>query len=979
MAKLYENVFKGKYGVLYARTYNTELDISELNQVKYIPSLYIPTKESSQYKSIVTKENLKKITFKDIKEYRETVKMYESGNITLYGNKSQEFGYIQENFGKPTANDHNFRTLYLDIETAILDEDTPSEITKNDWKPQGERAAMATITSIQMYDTKNKEFYILGLKRDWKNETNFKSKIGNVRYIKCESEENLLKTFIKILTKINPTVIAGWNSTGYDYPYITMRILRVLDGKKDIYVYDKNKKIWRFNRANLDSPYVSQLSPVGLIEHKAVETNYGTQDTFQWIGYFLEDYLELYKKYADAKLTSYSLSSVSGHELGDDKVNHDEFADFAEFYRKDFDTFIVYGIKDVELLYNLDEKLKLIDLAKYLAYTCGVTMNDVKGTVKQWVSFMFNECYQNKEILPIKNFFNSIDTVLLEYAVSEQYKGPRKEEYKRLLSNEETHGQKFIGGWVRGTGKFWKWVFSLDFTSLYPSAQMWANIGIDTLIEPKNLHPELLELRAKYFIYYDKSIEAKKIEELDYRFIREVLNNEKVRNEINEVLTRHNVSATPNGMFFSRKRRSAMSIIIERLIVDRKKYKKLMKTTEQEIEDMKLRIDSLFNEELLELKEKQMLRDKYDTYQLAIKIFLNSNYGAQSGTGTVFAGHIEYFSAAITSTSRIANILVSQAQTKKIMELSGKECKEKRYDHLNYMDCNAQSDTDSCYNSLENVIIKKFGEDYEETQTFERLEEFTLNYIEKIAMPLVRDELDNKYAFTMNAYLPEKLQEDPEVICDNFISVAPKMYLARYKWSEYVNLSKPKLKVTGLSMVRSSTPKFYRKKLEEVMGILIDGDIPKTIDFIEKVREETKTQAPSQICINQGVSSMDYNWDEKAKRFRKWTGEKFLSAPMNSRASLIHNIYLENNKNINGIKDIQAGDKIGFLELKVPNKSSSDVIAFQDERLFNHGLKDYINYDVMFEKGFMKPVHLITDPINWDLTPLDEIIDEEEW
>jgi len=81
----------------------------------------------------------------------------------------------------------------------------------------------------------------------------------------------------------------------------------------------------------------------------------------------------------------------------------------------------------------------------------------------------------------------------------------------------------------------------------------------------------------------------------------------------------------------------------------------------------------------------------------------------------------------------------------------------------------------SVYVTLEKLIIKKFGEDYENTVSNERLIEFTKNYIFKVAMPLVRDKLDNVYARTLNARMPEKLTEDPEVIADKFISVAPKI------------------------------------------------------------------------------------------------------------------------------------------------------------------------------------------------------------
>lgn len=164
------------------------------------------------------------------------------------------------------------------------------------------------------------------------------------------------------------------------------------------------------------------------------------------------------------------------------------------------------------------------------------------------------------------------------------------------------------------------------------------------------------------------------------------------------------------------------------------------------------------------------------------------------------------------------------------------------------------------------------------------------------------------------------------------------------------------------------------------MDILIDGDIPKVIEYIEKVKEETIKQKPEDISINQSVSSLDYQWDEKIKKFRKWTGKKFLGAPVNSRACLTHNKYIEDNE-LNHIKSIEAGDKISFLYMKTPNTlhASSNALGFRDSRIFEKGLNKYIDYDTMYEKGFEKPIRLITDPLGWDLTPPEETIDDSEW
>jgi len=187
------------------------------------------------------------------------------------------------------------------------------------------------------------------------------------------------------------------------------------------------------------------------------------------------------------------------------------------------------------------------------------------------------------------------------------------------------------------------------------------------------------------------------------------------------------------------------------------------------------------------------------------------------------------------------------------------------------------------------------------------------------------------------------------------------------------------LKVTGLSTVRANTPKYYRTELKNAMDILITGEIDKVIDYMQGVREGTELQEPEDISINVGVSSLDYQWDETLKKFRKWTGVKFLGAPVNSRACLTHNRYIES-KNLD-INDIEPGDKISFLYMKTPNPlfGSSNALGFRDSKIFDDKLLPYIDRKTMYEKGFEKPIKLITDPLKWDITPKDEQISDDEW
>lgn len=117
--KLYENVFRAKHS-LYARTYDTETKESSLDTIKFIPSIYIPSKEKSELICVPEKLSIKEIKFNNMKDFRDSLNLYKSSEIPTYGNKSQEFGYIRQEWANPIECFHDFHTHFWDIETAIL-------------------------------------------------------------------------------------------------------------------------------------------------------------------------------------------------------------------------------------------------------------------------------------------------------------------------------------------------------------------------------------------------------------------------------------------------------------------------------------------------------------------------------------------------------------------------------------------------------------------------------------------------------------------------------------------------------------------------------------------------------------------------------------------------------------------------------------------------------------------------------------------
>lgn len=680
--KQYENVFRAK-NTLYAREFDSETKVSNITPITYIPSLWIPTNEPTEFISLYKSKPLKKLSFNSKKEYSESKKLYESSNIDVYGHSNDILSWIRENYPVPTDSIHDFRTWYIDIE--VTETETQKSKSPTAWKPE---ECDLPITLIQIYDSFNKEFYILGLK-DWIQKDKFTSSYGKVNYWKMSSEENLLKAFIKLINTRKPTVLIGFNSRAYDYPYITNRIAKVLDGLDTIVDGKNNPEI-------IKGSFTRQLSPVDNIEFDWQEDRLSPSRsymTFIWSGIFLEDFRELYQKYTFNNLPSYSLESVATFELGDGKVSHDSFISFSslylgdhrdytlssdkenyteldklklridsgedyiqEFKEESYNLFVTYGIKDIELLIDLENKLKLYSLAQFISYTTGCTTDDVRGTLKQWHNYLFNEAYKTNKLLPLKSPFKDESSV------------------------------QFVGGWTHASRNYSEWVSSLDYTSLYPSIMMWCNMGLESLVEYKDLPKEVLDIKQKYFINYSNEIDKSEFPEIEAEFIENVLRNSSVRDEIHNTLEKYNLCATPNGVFFNKQQRTLLSVMIENLMVDRKKAKKDMKRVENEIELLK---KQTLNDEI---KNKIYLlgleRDAFEARQMSLKVLLNSLYGSLSLDANTFAGSPEYFSLSVTSTGRIANRLIAEEQSIEVDRLVGEKTINKLYNIV-------QADTDS--------------------------------------------------------------------------------------------------------------------------------------------------------------------------------------------------------------------------------------------------------------------------------------------
>jgi DNA polymerase elongation subunit (family B) len=111
-----------------------------------------------------------------------------------------------------------------------------------------------------------------------------------------EREEDMLSTFLDLIDDAD--ILSGWNSEGFDIPYTTMRITKVLSK-------DDTRRLCLWNQ---------------LPKQRTFERFGAEQLTFDLIGRVHMDYMQLYRKYTYEERHSYSLDAIGEYELEERKT-----------------------------------------------------------------------------------------------------------------------------------------------------------------------------------------------------------------------------------------------------------------------------------------------------------------------------------------------------------------------------------------------------------------------------------------------------------------------------------------------------------------------------------------------------------------------------------------------------------------------------------------------------------------------------------
>ena len=382
---------------------------------KFSPTLYVVSNQITDYKTLDGRY-AKPIRFNTVGEARDFKDKYKDvENFEVHGYDRFLYQYISEEFSDEV--DYDIKTLKitsLDIEVAC----------ENGFPNVRECAEQLLAITVQDYQTRKLKVFAT---RDYHNTRK------DVDFIYCDDEKHLLQCFLAYWQTDFPDVLTGWNVELYDIPYICGRLERLF-GEKEL----------------------KMMSPWGMVKSEEIEIKGRTNILYNLMGINVLDYMDLYKKFTYTNQESYRLDHIAFVELGQKKLDHSEYENFKDFYTKDWQKFIDYNIKDVELVLQLEEKMKLLELAVALAYDAKVNLKDVYYQVRMWDTLIYNFLGQRNIVVP-----------------------PAKR------SNKD---EKYAGAYVKEPipGKY-EWVVSFDLNSLYPHLIMQYNISPETLWESR--HP----------------------------------------------------------------------------------------------------------------------------------------------------------------------------------------------------------------------------------------------------------------------------------------------------------------------------------------------------------------------------------------------------------------------------------------------------------------------------------------------------------
>ena len=590
------------------------------------------------------------------------------------------------------------------------------------------------------------------------------------------NEKDMFDVFFQLIEDAD--VLTGWNSEGYDIPYMVNRVTRVMSK-------DDTRKFCLMGQ---------------LPKPREYERFGKSETTYDLVGRIHLDYLQLYKKYNYESRHSYKLDAIGEMEVGENKTQYEGTLD--QLYNKDFKKFIEYNRQDTMLLVKIHNKLKFLDLANALAHENTVLLPTVMGSVAMIEMAIMNEAHERGLVVPDKKRKNENDDEIQQAAGA------------------------FVATPKRGLHE---WVGAVDINSLYPSAIRALNMAPETIVAQvrQTLTDQYMKEKGmklarekKYYKDGDDDVTGAILWEglfgaLEYAAI---MNQERgtiltvdyedgrsVEMSAAEIWKMVFDSHKPwmlsaNGTIFTYEKEGVIPGLLTRWYTERKSIQKQAKEA--------------YGTDMYEY---------YDKRQLVRKILLNSAYGA------LLNEHCRFYDKRIGQ-----SVTLSGRQIVKHMMSTINETVEGKYTHEG--NAIVYGDTDSCYFTAFPTLKPQIdsGELVWDKETCISLYDSIADEA-NASFPQFMEK-----AFHAPRKNGEIIKAGRELIGDRSIFITKKRYAINIFDKEGKRKDKDgqlgDIKAMGLDLKRADTPKYVQEFLMDVLEMVLQRGKMRE-DIIERVKE----------------------------------------------------------------------------------------------------------------------------------------------
>ena len=376
-------------------------------------------------------------------------------------------------------------------------------------------------------------------------------------------------------------------------------------------------------------------------------------------------------------------------------------------------------------------------------------------------------------------------------------------------------------------------------------------------------------------------------------------------------------------------------------------------------------IDQLSREEAeLLVKHYKQLSAKYTAYEQAVKLTLNSIYGAFGNKWFHFF-NID-IAESITKQGKDAILYSEAILNKYVNEFWHKDTKVHEKFNIKVKGKIEKPaviyiDTDSCYVQFQDLYETIVWNDDAKALP---LDEFILAF----------------YAFRLKDYITATMKKyadlrntdnflffELESLAYNGIWMSKKKYIQNIAWDDKLEVtdrhkSLKKVKTIGFDTIQSSTPKFAREKLVEALRILFKSqktpgaeELQELVAFMKASKKEFQLADVDDISFNRRTNNIEkYIVDDQIEF------QVGLKCPANVKAAGYYNYILnQNQKYKNKYKVIGNGEKLKIYNCKTP---ISEVYAYLPGE-HPYEIAPQVDFDTQFEKCMIDPLNRVLKAI----------------